>query len=455
MVWLHGGGWAAGDQRGGIATAAYRNWPAVLASLAARGYVVAAVSYRFTNEAKYPAQIQDVKAAVRWLRANAGAYGIDPNRVVGRGASAGGHLANLLGTTCNVPELEGKPDRGAETSSCVQGVVDFYGPSDMAQADAQKLPGPPSPLGVVAEVAPVYLGCDFKSCPPNQLRLANPIAFVKASDPPFLIMHGTNDHSVPPKAEPDPLRRPAKGRGQGSAGLCPKCRARLPGRERRPRQGNPGPGVRLPRRDDWGQACRLTPAQPRSGSEIVRRPDDLRPPIAVCVVNANRYRNYQLQFLSRRRTIRQSLHQTKGLSAMKVKIAWVAACALASAGLATVAVAQDRPAVSAPASTYKAPRNAIGQPDLVGVEQQRSTRWSGPPSTATGSSTPGGRRDRGRRRWPARRGKADRPEGDQHQARQECDIPGVPKGGAACGYNLAGPTRATWSCGSTASRAPR
>jgi acetyl esterase/lipase len=199
VIWLHGGGWNAGDQRGGaIATPAYRNWPNWLAVLAGRGYVVAGVSYRFSSEAHYPAQIQDVKAAVRWLRANAATYGIDPNRVVVWGASAGGQLAAVLGTSCGVPELEGTPVRGAETSSCVQGVVDFYGPTDFKVEDSQRLPGSMThdePTSANSR----YLGCAVQSCPPEQLRLENPISFVDKSDPPFLIMQGDADTLVPPK----------------------------------------------------------------------------------------------------------------------------------------------------------------------------------------------------------------------------------------------------------------
>jgi len=199
VVWLHGGGWYTGDQRGGgIQTPAYRNWPAVLASLAGRGYVVASITYRFTSEAKYPAQVQDAKEAVRWLKANAAAYGIDPNRVVAWGASAGGHIAALLGTTCNVAELERTPARAGAPSSCVQGVVDFYGPIDFKNEASQRLPG-----GVDHDdpnsSASIYLGCPIQSCPADRLRLSNPIAYVDRADPPFLIVHGTADLRVPPK----------------------------------------------------------------------------------------------------------------------------------------------------------------------------------------------------------------------------------------------------------------
>ena len=199
VVWLHGGGWVGGDQRGGgIATAAYRNWPATMAGLVERGYIVAGVSYRFSSEAKYPAQVQDVNAAIRWLKANAATYGIDPNRVVVWGASAGGHIAAMVGTGCKVPELQGTPVRGAMGSSCVQGVIDYYGPTDLKVADSQRLPGP-SMFGDLTPNASLYLGCPIATCPASQLRLSNPMAFIDASDPPFLIMHGDADTTVPPK----------------------------------------------------------------------------------------------------------------------------------------------------------------------------------------------------------------------------------------------------------------
>jgi acetyl esterase/lipase len=199
VIWVHGGGWAQGDQRGGgIATPAYQDWPAVLATLAGRGYVVAAVTYRLSAEAKFPAAIHDVKAAVRWLRANAGRFGIDPSQVVVWGGSAGGQLAALLGTSCDAPELEGTPARGAEASSCVQGVVDFYGPTDFSQMDAQRIPNGQA-HGTPTSAESAYLGCTLPDCPADKVRLANPIAFVDRSDPPFLIMHGDADTAVPPK----------------------------------------------------------------------------------------------------------------------------------------------------------------------------------------------------------------------------------------------------------------
>src|SRR4051812_36738036 len=103
VMFIHGGGWTGGGPR---LSGAFDNWPTVLASMAARGYVVAAVSYRFSGEAPSPAAIQDVKAAVRWLRANARKYRVDKARMMTWGGSAGGQLAALAATSCGVAALE-------------------------------------------------------------------------------------------------------------------------------------------------------------------------------------------------------------------------------------------------------------------------------------------------------------------------------------------------------------
>ncbi len=125
VVWIHGGGWAGGSPRAALGP--YPDWRVVLASLAARGYVVVGATYRFSGEAKFPAAIEDIKASVRWLRTNAAAIGVDPNRIGVWGESAGGQLASLLGTSCGAVELEGVKD--PPVSSCVQAVADWYGPS--------------------------------------------------------------------------------------------------------------------------------------------------------------------------------------------------------------------------------------------------------------------------------------------------------------------------------------
>ena len=131
IVYMHGGGWSGGTPR---TTGAFENWPEVLASFAARGYVVASIQYRFSGEAPFPAAAQDAKAAVRWMRANATAYGIDPQRIVSWGASAGGQLAGILATSCGVTALDPPATGGRRgggpaaatpaprPSDCVQGV---------------------------------------------------------------------------------------------------------------------------------------------------------------------------------------------------------------------------------------------------------------------------------------------------------------------------------------------
>ena len=121
ILFLHGGGWTGG----------YRQiYHYYCTKFAEHGYVVATASYRLAGEAPFPAAVQDVKCAVRWLRANAKKLGIDPNKIAVAGGSAGGHLAMMIGYSSDVPELEGKGGN-ADTSSRVQAVVDLYGPTDL------------------------------------------------------------------------------------------------------------------------------------------------------------------------------------------------------------------------------------------------------------------------------------------------------------------------------------
>ncbi len=118
IVWVHGGGWQKGSKD---------NSPGIF--LAAKGFAVASVGYRLSQHALFPAQIEDCKAAIRWLRANAKKYNFDPDHVGAWGGSAGGHLVALLGTTGGMKELEGK-DGNLDQSSKVQCVLDWYGPTD-------------------------------------------------------------------------------------------------------------------------------------------------------------------------------------------------------------------------------------------------------------------------------------------------------------------------------------
>jgi acetyl esterase/lipase len=197
IVFIHGGAWRHRTARDG---GNLRDFPAVLASIAARGYVVASVNYRFVGEARFPGPVQDVEMAIRWLRQHAGEYGVDPARFVAWGSSAGGEIATVIGAGCGVKELEppaaAKAPPGPLPSVCVQGVIDWYGlidlesnPADLGKAD---VPG-------IHAHEDAYLGCDVPKCPPGLARSASPLAYIDSKDPPFLIQHGMADVTVSPK----------------------------------------------------------------------------------------------------------------------------------------------------------------------------------------------------------------------------------------------------------------
>ena len=175
LVWIHGGGWQAGDKA---------NPP--LLPYAAKGYAVASVNYRLSQHAIYPAQIEDCKAAIRWLRANAKKFNLNPDKVGVAGASAGGHLVALLGTTGDVKELEGAGGN-LDQPSRVQCVVDLFGPTDLSKMggthDSPKSPEAKLIGGPVQEVK-------------EKVAKANPITFVTKNAAPFLILHGDQDKTV-------------------------------------------------------------------------------------------------------------------------------------------------------------------------------------------------------------------------------------------------------------------
>jgi acetyl esterase/lipase len=156
--------------------------------LATKGYAVASINYRLSQHAVFPAQIQDCKAAIRWLRANAAKYGLDSKHVGAWGGSAGGHLVSLLGTTGNVKEFEGNGGN-LDQSSRVQAVVDWYGPSDFVVLGAheRKATEPLSTLlgGLVSENG-------------EKARWASPLTYVDKHAAPFLIVQGDKDEIVLP-----------------------------------------------------------------------------------------------------------------------------------------------------------------------------------------------------------------------------------------------------------------
>jgi acetyl esterase/lipase len=207
VVFVHGGGWNGGDTR---QAAGFADFPRELANLAAQGYVVASVSYRLAGEARFPAAVQDVKSAIRWLRGRARDFNIDITRAAVWGEGAGGQLAALTGVTCGVAPFEPQAAQKEELPSvCVQAVIDWYGATDLQNLAADNL-GQPDAAGFKAAAAGEFqpppssdagsfLGCEPALCPPMAARLASPLAFISATNPPFLIQHGEDDKVIAPR----------------------------------------------------------------------------------------------------------------------------------------------------------------------------------------------------------------------------------------------------------------
>lgn len=177
VVWVHGGGWKGGSKQ---------NCP--FTWLAAEGYAVASLDVRLLPTAIWPAQIEDPRAAIRWLRTHAADYGLDPARVAISGGSSGGHVAALVGTL---------PAPAGETvSSRVQAVVDLYGPTDLLTMPPN-LPGPGKTDADLAKANGAILLGGIVRDRPELARQASALHQVSADDPPFLILHGDADPGVP------------------------------------------------------------------------------------------------------------------------------------------------------------------------------------------------------------------------------------------------------------------
>jgi acetyl esterase/lipase len=193
VVFIHDGGWFTGDAHH---NGPFVNFPGVLASVAARGYVVAAIQYRLSGEARFPAPVQDVKTAIRWLRAHASAYGLDPARAVIWGASAGAHLATLAAATCHVAALEPAPS-SPQASDCVQGAVAWYGVFDLGTIAEQCRKAKALSRDMPDQMEWMMLGCFDRACDAARLALASPVHHLDRSDPPMLLISGTADTLVP------------------------------------------------------------------------------------------------------------------------------------------------------------------------------------------------------------------------------------------------------------------
>ena len=182
IVWVHGGGWRVGDKSDVM--------PALL--MLNGGFAVASIGYRLSQEAIFPAQIEDCKAAVRWLRAHAGAFRLDPTHFGAWGPSAGGHLAALVGVSGRVREWDQFGGHQAYTSQ-VQAVCDWFGPTDLLRMN--DIPGAIDHDAVDSPESELLGGPIQENI--ERARRANPITYASALAPPFLIMHGDRDDIVP------------------------------------------------------------------------------------------------------------------------------------------------------------------------------------------------------------------------------------------------------------------
>lgn len=176
VLCIHGGGFRAGTREG---------YDGLCVQLAQAGYVAATLTYRLAPAYQFPAAVQDCKTAVRWLRANAKRYGIDPKRIGAMGGSAGGHLALFLGGTAGVPEFEG--EGYLDQSSSVACVVSFYGPSDFTQSYGKSVDA--------HEVLPLFFGGDLAQKRREHI-LGSPLNWVTPKAAPTLCIHGTKDTYV-------------------------------------------------------------------------------------------------------------------------------------------------------------------------------------------------------------------------------------------------------------------
>ncbi len=186
VVWIHGGGWRSGDKQ---------RCPALF--LLKEGYVVASINYRLSQDAVFPAQIQDCKAAIRYLKTHAERFHIDPRRVGVWGSSAGGHLVALVGTSGGIADLEHPESPESEFTSTVQAVCDYYGPTDFVNIEKQVTTKRPLVMPNSAESPESKLLGGAIQENIETAKAASPVSYITKDDPPFLIVHGDSDPLVP------------------------------------------------------------------------------------------------------------------------------------------------------------------------------------------------------------------------------------------------------------------
>jgi acetyl esterase/lipase len=188
---IHGGAFKSGDKGDGQVIPMLEGIK--------RGYAVVSINYRLSGEAIWPAQINDVKAAVRWVRANAKLYKLNPDKIASWGGSAGGHLASMVGTSGNIKELEDLSQGNADQSSRVQAVVDWFGPTDFLKMDEhakESKVANPQIHSVPESPESQLIGKNLQDAP-DIVKTANPETYISEDDPPFFIQHGLIDPLVP------------------------------------------------------------------------------------------------------------------------------------------------------------------------------------------------------------------------------------------------------------------
>jgi len=187
VIAIHGGAWTGGDKA---------DYGLIAEEIASHGFVVASINYRFSSDEIFPAQIHDVKAAVRWIRANAEERGFDTDNIGVIGSSSGAHLAALLGTSGEVRSLEGNVGNNLDYSSQVQAVVDLYGPVNLVdlaeQCGDECASNHDSPNSPESKL----IGCQLSTCR-SAARVASANTYISSDDPAFFILHGDEDPNIP------------------------------------------------------------------------------------------------------------------------------------------------------------------------------------------------------------------------------------------------------------------
>jgi acetyl esterase/lipase len=182
IVWVHGGAWRSGSKSG-----------MPLGPLVEENYPIVSADYRLSTEAKFPAQIHDIKAAIRFARANSTKWNVSAERIIIAGDSAGAHLAALVGVSNGHAELEGAVGNDRAQSSDVQGIISFYGAANLTTILGQSTP---HGLSVRVPALELLLG-DLPTNAPALTRLASPVFHVDSHDPPLLLLHGDQDPQMP------------------------------------------------------------------------------------------------------------------------------------------------------------------------------------------------------------------------------------------------------------------